>query len=61
VLSLPLLSLALGQASTITRMAVALAGLMVIKRLEANQGRQALAPSQRRTWLTRLMHDRDAY
>jgi glycerol-3-phosphate acyltransferase PlsY len=61
VLSLPLLSLGLSKTSTITRMAVALVGIMVIKRLEANQGRRALTPSQRRVWLTRLLHDRDQY
>lgn len=61
VLSLPLLSLALSQASPITRLTVALVTLMIVKRLEANQGRQALTPSQRRVWLTRLLHDRDTY
>jgi glycerol-3-phosphate acyltransferase PlsY len=61
VLSLPLLSLALGEKNATTWTATALVGLVIIKRLEANQGRQALTPSQRRLWLTRLLHDRDKY
>lgn len=59
VLTLPLLSLGLGESGLVTGVAAGLAALMLFKRLEANQGRAALQPDQRRVWLTRLLHDRE--
>jgi hypothetical protein len=61
VLTLPFLSGWLGQPVVITRTCVALVLLMIVKRLEANQGCRALTPAQRRVWLNRLLHDRDEY
>jgi glycerol-3-phosphate acyltransferase PlsY len=58
VLTLPLLSIWLGELAVITWMNVALVVLMIVKRLEANQG---FEPRSRRVWLNRLLHDRDQY
>ena len=59
VLALPLLSLGLGEADVVTLTGVALAVLMVVKRIEANEGRQTLSPDLRRVWCMRLLYDRD--
>ncbi len=59
VLTVPLLSLWLGQRAAVTLVGVALASLMVVKRVEANEGRQALRPERRRVWVNRLLVDRD--
>jgi glycerol-3-phosphate acyltransferase PlsY len=59
VLTVPLLSLWLRQADVVTLTGVALASLMVVKRIEANEGRQALRSDRRRVWWNRLLYDRD--
>jgi glycerol-3-phosphate acyltransferase PlsY len=59
VLAVPLLSLGLGEADVVTLTGVALAVLMVVKRIEANEGRQTLRPDRRRVWCVRLLYDRD--
>jgi glycerol-3-phosphate acyltransferase PlsY len=61
VLTLPLLSGWLGEPLPVTRMCLALILLMIVKRLEANQGCRALRPVRRQVWLNRLLHDRDEY
>ena len=61
VLTLPVLSGRLGQPVSVTWACVALVLLMIVKRLEANQGCRALRTVQRRVWLNRLLHDRDEY
>lgn len=61
VLTLPVLSGRLGQPVSVTWACVALVLLMIVKRLEANQGCRALTTVQRRVWLNRLLHDRDEY
>jgi hypothetical protein len=61
ILSLPLLSRWLGEPALITQMNIMLAVLMILKRLEANQGRHALRPDHPQVWLQRLLHDRDRY
>ena len=59
VLAVPLLSLGLGEADVVTLTGFALAVLMVVKRIEANEGRQMLSPDRRRVWCIRLLYDRD--
>jgi glycerol-3-phosphate acyltransferase PlsY len=59
VLAVPLLSLGLGEADVVTLTGFALAVLMVVKRIEANEGRQTLRPDRRRVWCIRLLYDRD--
>jgi glycerol-3-phosphate acyltransferase PlsY len=58
IVTLPLLSLALDEPALITQMNLALIVLMVVKRLEANQG---FKPREREIWLNRLLHDRDQF
>jgi glycerol-3-phosphate acyltransferase PlsY len=58
VLTLPVLSLALGQPALITQMTLAMVLLMVVKRLEAND---RFRPLQRDVWANRLIHDRDVF
>jgi glycerol-3-phosphate acyltransferase PlsY len=59
VVTLPLLSLGLGRPAAINLTNLALAGLMIVKRIEANQGLDALKPEQRGVWTNRLLYDRD--
>jgi glycerol-3-phosphate acyltransferase PlsY len=59
VVTLPLLSLILGRPAAINLMNLALAGLMVVKRIEANHGLDSLKPEQRAVWANRLLYDRD--
>jgi glycerol-3-phosphate acyltransferase PlsY len=59
VLTVPLLNCWLHQPGVVTLTGVTLALLMVVKRLEANEGRQALRLDRRRVWLNRLLFDRD--
>jgi glycerol-3-phosphate acyltransferase PlsY len=61
VLTLPVLSRWLSEPNLVTRTCLALVLLMIVKRLEANQGWRALRTVQRRVWLNRLLHDRDTY
>ncbi len=58
VLTLPLLSLALGESTLITQMTLAMVLLMVVKRLEANS---RFKPYQRDVWTNRLIYDRNVY
>ncbi len=59
MLTLPLLSGWTGQPTIVTCMTIALVSLMIVKRVEANQGRLALTPNQHRVWVNRLLYDRD--
>jgi glycerol-3-phosphate acyltransferase PlsY len=58
VLTVPLFSAWLGEPAAITRLGLALTILMIVKRLEANEG---FKPARRHVWLNRLLHDRDAF
>jgi glycerol-3-phosphate acyltransferase PlsY len=59
VATVPLLGIVLGEPAVVASMGVALILLMVVKRLEANEGRHAFQPHRRGLWLNRLLHDRD--
>lgn len=59
VVTVPLLSIALGEPAVVASMGAALILLMVVKRLEANEGRRALQAHRHGVWLNRLLHDRD--
>jgi len=56
VLTLPVLSAFLGEPIRTVCLTLALAGLMVVKRIEANQ---RCRPVDRRVWFNRLLLDRD--
>jgi glycerol-3-phosphate acyltransferase PlsY len=59
VATVPLLSIVLGEPAVVVSTGVALVLLMVIKRLEANEGSRAFQSDRHTVLLNRLFHDRD--